>query len=97
MLEQDQYVRPGTAARCMDVMDELGSIDKGWCVGDEQILPFAGIFDDSQFSVNRGFDMIVPRTTMEIVYTTSHGTPAGNDNPDAADVLQAVKDVVAGL
>ena len=95
VLEQDPFTNPGTARRCMDTMDGFGSEDQGWCVGDEQTEPESGTFDESPFSVARGFDMIVPRSTMEIVWTTSHGTPQGNDNIDGEDVLQAVKDAIA--
>jgi hypothetical protein len=94
VLEQDPFVNPGTALRCMDTMDGFGSEDQGWCVGDNQTEPEPGTFDDSPFSIGRGFDIIVPRSTMEIVWTTSHGTPAGNENLDGSDVLQAVEDAV---
>ena len=94
VLEQDPSFEPGNARRCMDTMDVLGSEDQGWCVGDEQTEPESGTFDESPFSVARGFDMIVPRSTMEIVWTTSHGTPAGNENLEGSDVLQAVEDAV---
>ncbi len=92
VLEQDVSVEPGTAEGCMDAMDDLGSDDQGWCVGDGQTEPVPGTFDDSPFGVGRGFDMIVARTTMEIVWTTSHGTPEGNDNLDGEAVLAAVED-----
>ncbi len=97
VLEQDNTFQPGTANRCMDVMDELGDPKVGWCVGDEQTQPVSGTFDDSPFSVARGFDMIVPRQTMVIEYTTSHGTPGGNDNADGEDVLAEVQRIVAEL
>jgi hypothetical protein len=95
VLEQDPSFEPGTANRCMETMDALGSKDQGWCVGDEQTEPVAGTFDDSPFSVARGFDMIVPRSTMEIVWTSSHGTPSGNENLEGEDVLAAVQEAVA--
>lgn len=91
VLEQGQAFQDGTAELCRTTMDRYGS-DKGWCVGDEETQPVSGTFDDSPFSVSRGFDIIVPRDTMEIVYSTSHGTPSGNDNLEGADVLQAVLD-----
>lgn len=97
VLEADQSQTPGTVDLCMDVMDGLGSEDQGWCVGDGETQPVAGTFDDSPFSVARGFDMIVPRSTMEIVWTSSHGTPSGNENLEGSDVLQAVKDAIDKL
>ena len=81
----------------MESMDVMGSQDQGWCVGDQQTQPESGAFDASPFSIARGFDMIVPRKTMTIEWTTNHGTPSGNENLDGEDVLQAVRDVVAGL
>ena len=76
----------------MEIMDELGSVNQGWCVGDNQTQPEAGSFDDSPFSVNRGFDVIVSRDTMVIDFSTSHGTAAGNDNISGDEILQAVLD-----
>lgn len=81
----------------MSTLDELGSDDQGWCVGDAETEPVAGTFDDSPFSIARGFDMIVPRSTMEILWTSSHGTPSGNENLDGEDVLAAVQDAVQKL
>ena len=97
MLEQDHTLEPGTAALCMEVMDVLGSEDRGWCVGDSQTSPKAGTFDDSPFSINRGFDIIVPRSTMSIEFSTSHGTPQGNENLDGDEILAAVQEVIDSL
>lgn len=94
VLEQDPSFQPGTADLCAEVMDALGSEDQGWCVGDAQTEPVPGTFDESPFSVGRGFDLIVPRSTMEIVWTSSHGTPSGNENLDGATVLEAVEAAV---
>jgi hypothetical protein len=94
VLEQDVSVQPGTADACMETMDELGSDDQGWCAGDGQTEPEPGTFDASPFGIGRGFDMIVARTTMEIVWTSSHGTPEGNDNLDGDAVLAAVEDAI---
>lgn len=97
VLEQSPTLQPGTAELCDEVMDELGSGDVGLCVGDAETEPVAGTFDDSPFSEYRGFDLIVPRTTMEILWTSSHGTPSGNDNLDGEAVLAAVQDVLQQL
>ncbi len=97
VLEATQNNTPGTAELCMDVMDGIGSEDQGWCVGDGETEPTPGAFDDSPFSVNRGFDMIVPRSTMEVVWTSSHGSPSGNDNLEGQDVLDAVREAIDKL
>jgi len=77
-------------------MNSLGATT-GWCVGDDETEPVAGVFDDSPFSVNRGFDMLVPTTSMTIEWTSSHGSPAGNDNPTPDEMLDAVDDLRADL
>lgn len=103
VLEADALGVAGTAQSCMDFFDAFPStyngltVDHGWCVGDAQTQPVSGTFDDSPFSIGRGFDIIVPRTTMEVVYTTNHGTPAGNENPTGAEVLAEIQAVIAGL
>lgn len=86
----------GTADSCYSFMNTAGAT-QGWCVGDGQTVPLPGSWDDSAFSVGRGFDIVVPRDTMEIVYTTNHGTPSGNDNPTAAEFLQHVTDTINAL
>lgn len=93
VMEQSPIGQPGTAEACRDFMDGRGS-EAGWCVGDGQTEPEAGVWDDSPFSVGRGFDIIVPRRSMEIVFTTSHGTPNGNENISGDDVLEAVEEAV---
>lgn len=97
VLEQDPTLQPGTAEGCMEVMDALNDPASGWCVGDEQTEPVPGAFDDSPFSVNRGFDMIVPTRTMRIAYTTSHGSSPDDENPSGQEVLEALRDIVDGL
>lgn len=97
VLEADSRQTPGTAALCMDVMDDLGSEDQGWCVGDGQTEPMAGVFDDSPFSVNRGFDMITTREAMEVIWVSNHGSPSGNENLDGKDILAAVEAAVEAV
>ncbi len=94
MLEQTAIGGSPDADDCRGTMDFLGS-DDGWCVGDGQTVPTPGTFDNSPFSVNRGFDMVVDRQSMEIVWEGNHGTGGGQDNPSAADVLAAVEAAVA--
>ncbi len=94
MLERDASFNVGTAETCRATLDSFGS-NNGWCVGDGDTEPEPGTFDDSPFSIGRGFDIIVDRATMEIVYTTSHGTPAGNENLTGEDILAAVEEAVA--
>ncbi len=79
----------------MDTMDDLGNPSVGWCVGDSETQPVAGSFDDSPFSNDRGFDMIVPTATMRIEYSTSHGTGGQDENPSGQDVLDALRAVLA--
>ena len=83
----------GTAEVCRDWMDDRGS-ESGLCVGDGETEPQADVWDESPFSVGRGFDIIVPLHSMEIVFTTNHGTPGGNENLEAEEVLEAVEDAV---
>jgi len=96
VLEQDRSRRPGTRASCDALFDTEGST-RGICVGDAQTEPVAGTFDVSPFSISRGFDIIVDRRSMEIVWASSHGTPSGNDNLDGEQVLDAVREVVDSL
>ena len=96
VLEQGPTFEDGTANACYDTLSELGAT-RGWCVGDDQTKPSADVWDESEFSVGRGFDLIVPRRTMRIEYSTSHGTPSGNDNLTGADVLAEVQRIADGL
>jgi hypothetical protein len=96
VLEADSFGQPGTAEWCRTFVDSMGS-QVGWCVGDGQTIPTPGTFDDSPFSIGRGFDIIVPRSTMEIVFSTSHGTPLGNENITGEELLAAVQAVADGL
>lgn len=108
VLEQDTDFQPGTAASCMDTLEFLDA-RRGWCVGDGETQPEPGTFDSSPFSVNpgesdapehpsgRGFDMIVPISTMTIAYTTNHGNPHLNENITAEELLAVVQEIVAGL
>ena len=95
VLEQGPQFQDGTAVECEEVMQELGAT-QGWCVGDDETQPVADVFDDSPFAEGRGFDFIVPRSTMRIEYVTTHGTPSGNDNLTGDDILAAVQEVIAG-
>ncbi len=97
MLEADARGTAGTAELCTEVMDTLGDPQVGWCVGDGQTEPVAGTFDDSPFSVARGFDIIVSRSSMEILWSSSHGSIGGNDNLDGEQVLEAVVETISKL
>lgn len=96
MLEQGRLYEDGTAEECRDVMDQTEA-EAGWCVGDDETLNEPDAWDDSPFSIGRGFDIIVTRQDMVIQYSTNHGTPTGNENVSGEDVLQAVRDVLADL
>jgi hypothetical protein len=94
VLEATSFGQPGTAEDCRAFVNQRGS-DKGYCVGDADTEPEPGTFDDSPFSVARGFDMIVRRSDMRIVFESSHGTPAGNENLTGAEILAEVEAAVA--
>ena len=95
VLVQSGFGQPGTATECLDLLDSLGS-ELGWCVGDGETQPTPTVFDNSPFSVGRGFDIIVPRDSMRIEWVSNHGTPQGNENLDGEAVLAAVQDVIGG-
>ena len=96
VLEQNAFLQPGTAQECRTILNGLGS-QVGWCVGDGETIPMPGVFDNSPFSQARGFDIIVPRSTMEIVFSTSHGTPQGNENISGEELLTQVQMVADSL
>ncbi len=72
VLEEDQQFQGGTASACRSHVNGLGS-DRGLCVGDGQTIPEPEVFDRSPLAVGRGFDMIVERKTMRIVYSSAGG------------------------
>lgn len=90
VLEADTRLVPGTAEACREFVDGWGST-RGWCVGDGQTEPETGAWDDSPFAIGRGFDLIVERESMEIVWVSTHGTPDGNENLSGEDVLAEVR------
>lgn len=96
VLEQNSGGNVGTATDCRTYMDGKGST-AGWCVGDGMTMPVPGTFDDSPFSNARGFDMIVVRETMEVVFSSTHGTTSGSENLTGEELLMIVQDIVAGL
>ncbi len=96
VLEANSFLQPGTPEECRNFMDSLGST-QGWCVGDAETMPMAGVFDNSPFGEGRGFDIIVPRESMTIVYTTSHGIGGGFDNITGEELLVEIQAVADGL
>jgi hypothetical protein len=90
VMEQAPNNAPGTADNCYDFMNLQGST-KGWCVGDSQTQPVPGVFDDSPFSIARGFDILVTRSTMVVEFSTNHGTTGGNENITGAELLAEVQ------
>ena len=96
VLEQDRRFNPGTAVACRELLDQAGSVH-GWCVGDSKTEPVAGVFDESPFAQGRGYDFLVDRRTMEIVWTTTHGTTANNENLSGEEVVEAVVAAAAAL
>ncbi|MCA9567888.1 MAG: hypothetical protein KC656_08600 [Myxococcales bacterium] len=98
VMERTASNAPGTAVNCQTFMSTVGGgTDKGWCVGDSETLPTAYTFDNSPFSLYRGFDMIVTKNDMVIQFSSSHGSPAGNENMTGAEMLAEVQAVIAGL
>lgn len=96
VLEQNAFLQPGTAQECRTIMNGLGS-QLGWCVGDSETIPTPGVFDNSPFSQARGFDIIVVRETMQLVFSTSHGTPQGNENISGEELLAQIQMVADSL
>ena len=90
VLEADIQQTPGTSISCRNFVNGQGS-DKGLCAGDGETAPVSGVFDGSPFSVGRGFDMLVRRSDMEIVFEFSHGSPGGNDNKTGAQLLAEIQ------
>ena len=95
VLEQGPRFENGTAENCIATMEDLGATT-GWCVGDDETLPNADVFDDSSLSNNRGFDILVSRDTMRIEWASTHGTGPNDENPDGADVLAEVEALRSG-
>ena len=93
VLEQDRQFRAGTAESCRSFFTQAGS-DLGICVGDGETMPTPGVFDDSGFAIARGFDMLVRRSDMRILYTSNHGTPNGNQNLTGAQLLAEIRRVL---
>lgn len=96
VMEQTAASAPGTADNCYSFMDQLGST-QGLCVGDSQTQPTPGTFDTSPFSIARGFDILVPRASMKVVFTTNHGTTSGNDNLTGPELLVEIQALAAAL
>ena len=96
VLEADGLGTPGTAEVCRNFMDGLGS-ELGWCVGDGQTMPNPGTFDDSPFGNGKGFDIVVPRETMEIVYVTNHGIGGGFENISGEELLAQIQMIAESL
>ncbi len=90
VLEQDVQANPGTADSCRRFVNAQGS-DKGLCVGDGETQPMPGVWDRSPFAEGRGTDVIVRRSDMRILWTSSHGSPRGNENLTGEEVLAEVQ------
>ncbi len=100
VLEQTDRFEPGTAENCRAFVNSRGS-SMGLCVGDSQtmnqMIPSDSTWDDSPLAIGRGFDLIVPRSTMRIEEVYTHGTPGGNDNLSGEELLAHVQAVLDGL
>ena len=91
VIEQVNFVTAGLYEHCAEFSSDVSGSTAGWCVGDGETQPESGVFDDSPFSISRGFDILVDRSTMEVVLTTNHGTPGGNDNITGAELLTQIR------
>lgn len=96
ILAQDGFGTPGTAQSCRNFMDSQGS-ELGWCVGDGQTAPTAEAFMDSPFGNGKGFDMVVVRETMEVVFVTSHGIGGGFENLTGEELLAEIQMIAENL
>ena len=92
VLAEDQSSIPGTAEGCRQFVAGQGSA-AGICVGDGETQPAAGVFHNSGFADGRGFDMVVERASMKIIWTASHGTPSGNDNLSGDNILDQLREL----
>ena len=95
MYQESINTVPGTADGCRSFMRRRGS-DKGLCIGDAETMPTPGVFDRSPIAIRRGYNILVRRRDMRIVYTNTQGTPRGNDNLTGAQLLANIRRVIAG-
>ena len=94
VMEYRGFNEAGTAANCYQYFSGKGATT-GICVGDSETSPGNYPFFNAVFAAGRGVDLIVDRGTMEIVFTSAHGSPGGNDNLTGAQVLAEVQTAVA--
>ncbi|TNE88201.1 MAG: hypothetical protein EP330_16055 [Deltaproteobacteria bacterium] len=90
VIEEINLGRDGLYEHCEEFNGLIGT-DAGWCVGDGETMPEPGVFDNSPFSEARGFDILVDRSTMEVVLTTNHGTTSGNENITGEELLAEIR------
>lgn len=95
VLEENSSGQIGTAKDCRRFMDGKDS-SEGWCVGDGQTVPTPSTFDDSPLGLSRGFDMIVDRETMQVVFTSTHGSGSNDMNLNGEELLAEVRRIVGG-
>ena len=90
VLQQDGSFKAGTAEGCRQFMKGQGS-SHGLCVGDGETQPNPKVFDMSNLAKGRGFDLLVRRSDMVITFTTTHGTPSGNENLTGQQLLEKIQ------
>ena len=95
VLMQDRLFRAGTADRCRDYIRSISG-DVGLCVGDSETRPMADAFGDSDIAIGRGYDVLVRRSDMKVVYATTHGTPGGNETLTGQQLLDNIRRVISG-
>lgn len=91
VLQEDTSFNAGTAEACTQVFHGQYGSNQGWCVGDGESEPNARIFDRSDLAQGRGFDILVRRSDMRIIFATSHGTPRGNENLTGDELLAEIR------
>ena len=88
VIQEDTFASAASSQDAQNVVEFTIGSGEGIRVGDADTLPTAGTFENSPFiTSNRGFEMIVRRSDMRIVYSA----PQGNDRPiDGQDFLNEV-------
>ncbi len=94
VLQENSGFQAGTAEDCARFFYDQNQSSAGLCVGDGESQPTARIFDTSNFAVGRGFDILIRKSDMRLIYVTTHGTPGGNDNLTGAELLAEMRTAI---
>lgn len=93
VVQETNRYEPGLVEHCEEFRDSITQSTTGFCVGDGETQPEPGVFHTSPFADSMGFDIVVERATMDIVFATSHGIGGDNENLDG----QALVELLQGL